>query len=175
MIVAANYVGDLHECVVNHHHVVVDRHAVGTQNDGIAHDFVGELDVSVNNVVKADGVLGNLQPYGASFARGSTALGFVRVNRPALSRIDRLAAFGYVLVAFFLQILLAAKTQIGFAFVQQALGLFAVEFQAVGLTIGNVGAADVGALVPIESEPFEVGDKLIFEAGFTALDIRILD
>ncbi len=61
MIVSANHVSNLHQRVVNHHHVVVDGHAVGTQNDGIADDFVGKLNVSVNDVVKANGMLGNPQ------------------------------------------------------------------------------------------------------------------
>ena len=68
MIVAADHVRDLHQRVVNHDHVVVDRHPVRTQNDGIADDFVRELDVAVNDVVKADGMLGNPQPDGAGLA-----------------------------------------------------------------------------------------------------------
>ena len=36
MIITANYMSDLHLCVVNDYHIVVDRHSTGTHDDGIA-------------------------------------------------------------------------------------------------------------------------------------------
>jgi hypothetical protein len=53
--------------------------------------------------------------------------------------------------------------------------VFAIEVEPVGLAIRNVRAADVWPFVPVEAEPFEVGNKLIFEAGFTAFDVGIFD
>src|SRR5579863_2756632 len=58
---------------------------------------------------------------------------------------------------------------------QQALGLFAVEFQPVGLAIRRVRSANVWAFVPVEPQPFQVADELIFKTSFAALDIGILD
>src|SRR5271170_4455469 len=175
MIVAANYVGDLHQRVVDDDHVVVDRHAVRTEDDGIADDFIGKLDISVNDIVKADGMLGNPQPDGAGFAGHAAALGFFGVHHAALARIDWLAPFCQGFFAFSFQIFLSAETQIRFTFVQQALGLFAIEIEPVGLAIGKVWAADVGTFVPINPQPLQIGDQLIFEASFAAFDIGILD
>ena len=70
MIVAADHVRDLHQRIVNHHHVVVDRHPVRTQDDGIADYFVREFDIAMHDVMKADGMLGNSQPDRAGFSGG---------------------------------------------------------------------------------------------------------
>jgi hypothetical protein len=74
-----------------------------------------------------------------------------------------------------LQIFFAAETQIRLVFMEQALGVLAVQVQTVRLPIGNVGAADVTALVPIEAQPFQVGDELTFVPGLAAFDVGVLD
>ena len=55
--------------VVNHNNVVVNRHAAGTDNDGIAHDLMGKFNVPTHDIVKANGVFGNLEADGRCFAR----------------------------------------------------------------------------------------------------------
>ena len=175
MVVAADHVGDLHQRVVNHHHVVVNRHPTGAQNDGIADHFVRELDIAVHNVVKADGMLGNAQPNGAGLARAPPPFGFFRIDGAALAGINRRSMLGHCPLAFFLQVFFGAETQVGFAFVQQAFGVFAVDRQPVGLAIRTVRSANIGAFVPIEAQPFQIADELVFEASFAALDVGILD
>ena len=96
MIVAANDVRDLHQRVVDHHHVVVNRNAAGAQDDGIADHFVGELDHAAHDVVKANGVLGNAQANGRSFAAGAAALRLRRIERPALAGIERRSLLGHL-------------------------------------------------------------------------------
>ena len=54
MIVAANYMRDLHQRVVNHDHVVVHRHPRRSQDDRVAHHFIRKFDLAVNNIVKAN-------------------------------------------------------------------------------------------------------------------------
>ncbi len=83
--------------------------------------------------------------------------------------------FGLGPFALFLQIFFAAETKIGLALGDQALGVFAVNLQTLGLTIGRVRSAQVGPFVPVETQPLEVGDELIFKAGLTAFDVRVLD
>ena len=77
--------------------------------------------------------------------------------------------------ALLLQLGFGAETQIRFAFLQQALGVLLVDRQTVRLTIGSVRPIHVGAFVPVQPEPFEVSDELIFETGFAALDVRIFN
>jgi hypothetical protein len=129
----------------------------------------------MNNVVKANGVLGDAQTNRAWLACGPPALSFARVDRAAFTRVKCLAVFGFHSVSFSLQIFFSAETQIGFVFMKQAVSMFFVNIQAVGLTIRNEGAADVGAFVPIKTEPFQVGDELVFIAGLAAFDIGVLD
>ena len=175
MIVAADHVRDLHQRVINHHHVVVDRHPVRTQDDGIAHHFVRELHVAMHDVVKTDGVLGNPQPDGAGLSRRSPPLGFRRIDRAAFAGIDRLAMLGLGPFALLLQLCFGAETQIGFAFIHQALGVFPVDVQALGLAIGRIRPAHVRPFVPVQAQPLEVGDELIFEAGLAAFDVGVFD
>ena len=53
--------------------------------------------------------------------------------------------------------------------------MLAVNLQTVGLAIGGVRSAQVGPFVPVKAQPFEVGDKLIFKAGFAAFDVGVFD
>ena len=57
MIIPANHVGDLHESVINHHHIVVNGHSVGSQDDGVADYFIGKFHIAVDEV---DAVIGRL-------------------------------------------------------------------------------------------------------------------
>jgi hypothetical protein len=43
------------------------------------------------------------------------------------------------------------------------------------LTIRRVRPTDIRAFVPIQPEPFQVGDELIFETDFAAFDIRVFN
>ncbi len=78
-------------------------------------------------------------------------------------------------LAFLLQVCFAAKAQISFAFTEQALGVFAINIQTVGLAIRCVRAADIGAFVPVQAQPLEIGNELIFKAGLAAFDVGIFN
>jgi hypothetical protein len=53
--------------------------------------------------------------------------------------------------------------------------VFAIDIKPLGLPIRSVFTASVGAFVPIEAEPFQIGDELIFEAGFAAVKVGVFD
>jgi hypothetical protein len=53
--------------------------------------------------------------------------------------------------------------------------VFAIDLKPVGLPIRPICAAHIGAFVPIEAEPFQIRDKLIFEAGFAAVHVRVFN
>ncbi len=78
-------------------------------------------------------------------------------------------------LAFLLQLFLSTETQVGLALIDQTLGMFAVDIQTFGLAIGNIRAAQIWSFVPVETQPFEIGDELVFVAGFAAFDVRVLD
>src|SRR5690606_26137190 len=50
-----------------------------------------------------------------------------------------------------------------------------VERPALGLPVGPVGTADVGALVPVEAEPAEIGEEAGLELRPRAAAIDVLD
>ena len=78
-------------------------------------------------------------------------------------------------LAFFLQVFFGAKAKIGFVLVEQSFCVCAIDLEPVGLPVGTVVAAYVGAFVPIETEPFQVIDELIFKTRFAAIDISVFD
>src|SRR5262249_4315757 len=159
----------------NHHHVVVDRHTAGADDDGIAHHLVGKLNIASDDVVELDRVLGNLQPYSSGFARAVPALGFGRIKLAALAGIDRLPAFSHRLLAFALQPPRGAKTVVSFVLAKQTLGIFAIDVHAVRLAIWRIRAADIGTFIPIEAEPLQIGEKLGFVARLAAFHVSVFD
>src|SRR5437764_11039869 len=102
MIVATDDMRDFHQCVVDDYHVVVNRHSAGTQDDGIADDLVRELNVTVNDVVEADWVLGNLEANGGELSGVAATLGLGWIELPACALVNRLTPFGNGALAFFL-------------------------------------------------------------------------
>ena len=53
--------------------------------------------------------------------------------------------------------------------------MFAVNVGALGLAIRPVRAADIGPLVPVETQPVNVFQKLPLEFGLGSFDVGILD
>ena len=98
MIIAPDYMRDLHQRVVDHDDIVVNRHSRRPEDDRIADDLVRKLDLSMDDVVEANRALRNMQASGAC-GPGSAALqGLGGIDGPAGSGIDWLAVFGLTLV-----------------------------------------------------------------------------
>src|SRR5271157_1037280 len=173
VVVATNHVRDVHERIVHDDHVVVNRHACGAHDDGIAHHFVGKLDRAVHDVVEANGMLGDTQANRSGLAIRSAALALSGIESAAFARIDGRLLMCERMRTLVLQ--LRAETEICFALTQQPPGMFAIEIEAIALTIRRVRSADIGTFIPIDAEPLQVFQKLSFEALFAALDIGILD
>src|SRR5438094_6779514 len=125
--------------------------------------------------MKANWVLGNAKANGAPFAGNSPALRICRIEGAALAGINRLAVFGGGALAFFLQVFFGAKAKIGFVLVEQSFCVCAIDLEPVGLPIRSVAAAHVGAFIPIEAEPFQVLDELVFETRFAAIYVGVFD
>src|ERR1700679_3275672 len=64
---------------------------------------------------------------------------------------------------------------VGGAVGEEKLDVFAVDFGALGLAIGAVGAAKVGAFVPGEAEPAEGVEDLLLGGGDEAGAVGVLD
>src|SRR5271157_2531000 len=175
VVVATNHVRDVHERIVHDDHVVVNRHARGAHNDGIAHHLVRKLDWAVDDVVEPNGMLGDTQANRGGLAIRSAALALSGIESAAFARIDGRLLMCERMRTLVLQFFLRAETEIRFALTQQPPGMFAIEIEAIALTIRRVRSADIGTFIPIDAEPLQVFQKLSFEALFAALDIGILD
>ena len=175
MIVAANHVRDLHQRVIDHDDVVVDRDSRRPQDDGIAHCFVGKLDDAAHDVVKADRVLRNAQANRGLLSCSATAPRLGWVDATTCAGIERRAALGHGSFAVLLQLFLRAEAQVSFAFAEQALGMVAINFQPITLAIRGIGSAHVWAFVPIETKPLQVFEQLRLVAGFAALQVGVFD
>ena len=92
-----------------------------------------------------------------------------------LAGVDGLTMLGLGPFALLLQILFAAETQIGLALGDQTFSVFPVNLQTLGLTIGSIRSAQVRPFVPIETQPLEVGDELVFKTGLAAFNVRVFD
>ncbi len=53
--------------------------------------------------------------------------------------------------------------------------MLAVDFGALGLAVGAVGASDVGAFVPVEAEPAEGVEDFLFGGGDEAGAVGVFD
>src|SRR5208282_2376870 len=78
-------------------------------------------------------------------------------------------------LALALQLLLAAEAAVGFAFADQALGVFAIDLPLVALAIGRERAADIRPFVPIEAEPAGIVDELALVAHLAALQVGVFN
>src|SRR5215471_8781576 len=78
-------------------------------------------------------------------------------------------------LALALQLFLRAEAEVGLTFLHQALGVLTINVEAIALAIGRERTADIGTLVPVDAEPLEVCEKLIFVASFTALEVGVFD
>src|SRR5690606_3005840 len=73
-LLAAQYVGDLHQVVVDHVGQVVGGQTVGLHQHLHVHLFPGNLDLPTQHVIDhADTVLGDLHAYHVGFAGGDPA------------------------------------------------------------------------------------------------------
>src|SRR5262249_13595111 len=87
----------------------------------------------------------------------------------------RLAVFSSGSLAFLLELLFATKAQVGFACAEQSLGVLAIHFEPLGLPIGTKRTPNVGPFIPIETQPIQIGDELVFKTRFTPVDVGVLD
>ena len=156
MVVATDHVGDAHHGVVHHGGKVVGGGAIGAEDDEVVQLAGVEGHVTVDRVVHyhVAAVERDLDAQGVGLARVDAALGLggVKVAAGALVALEGVVArlCGGLVGC---ELLGRAEARIRLALVPQALCGVAVELHAVGLAVGAVVAAHLGALVPVESQP----------------------
>ena len=153
VIVAAHHEGDPHRDVIGDHGVVVDRCAVGAEDDEVVDIPVGEGDPVVYEVLPRRLAVGDPEADDRGFAGGGALLGLGGGDTPAAPVVAEglLPRLG----------LLAARVELGGgaeAAVRFARG---EELGGVGLMPHYVRTLEDDLLVPVEAEPVQaVEDRL---------------
>ncbi len=91
------------------------------------------------------------------------------------SGIARRKLGGELLLADGLELFGCAEAAVGGAVGEEDVGVLAVDFGALGLAVGSEGATDVGALVPVETEPAEGVEDHLLGGGDEAGAVSVLD
>ena len=175
-VLAAQHVGDAHECVVDGVHEGVQRVAVGAHNHVVGHGASLEGDFTTDQVVEGDVLVGHAQtPHGLA-ALG--AVGFLllfgevtvvvvvaelRVLTGCLAALLHLVGGGEVFVH------VAALNELLENLVVDACGL------TLGLAVGLVGAADADAFVPVDAEPVQGFEHLVERLFGVACRVGVFD
>jgi hypothetical protein len=185
VVVAADDVGDFHERVVDGDHVVIDGDAGGDAAGGADEDRVADgvgckLDGTADQVVEAEGVVFDLEANDVGKAGGEIPVDFSLGESAAVAGINlrEMLVGGSLALGF--EILLGTEATVGFAIEEEPLGVFGIDFEALGLAVGAVftfigQAAETGAFIPVEAKPVEVFHELEFKAGFRALEVSVLN
>ncbi len=74
-----------------------------------------------------------------------------------------------------IELLRGTEAAVGFAFGEQAIGVLAIDAEALGLTIGRMRTLDAGTFVPVDAEPQQVLHQLRFVTHLAAVEVGILD
>ena len=82
---------------------------------------------------------------------------------------------GHLLLACGFELFGGAEAAVGGAVGEEQVAVLAVDFGALGLAVGAVGAADVGAFVPGEAEPAEGVEDLLLGGGDEAGAVGVFD
>src|SRR5581483_10882428 len=106
-------------------------------------------------------------------ARARRGVGITDVA--AATGVDLLLVRGGCFAALLVELFRAAETAIGFAFREEAIGVLAIDAEALGLTVGRVRAFDAGTFVPVNAEPQQVFHQLFFMANFAAVKVCIFN
>ena len=96
-------------------------------------------------------------------------------KKAAMAIVARRFVPGALFLAHALKPLGRAKAAIGFAAVDQLLGVLLVELDPLALHIGTVRTADIGAFIPGETEPGQNLDNPLGRPRVKAIPVRIFN
>jgi nondiscriminating glutamyl-tRNA synthetase len=178
---AADDVGDLHRRVVDDDREVIERRAVGADDDEVAAEVADiELDVAAHDVVERDDALGDPEAEGATATLRLALAAFVRRQMRAATDVARRLLRRLLGLAVGVELLGRAVAGVGEIVGEQALGGGRVRRQPLHLAVRGVRAASgfaghLGAFVPIESQPVEPIEDVLLERDGAAGLVGVLE
>ena len=176
VVVAADDVGHLHVDVVADHGEVVGGAAVAAHDDHVVLQGRVEVDVAVDGVVHGDhaAVLGHLEAPDIGLASRHALLALLATHAAAGVGVGGQAVVLDGLAAH-LVLLGRAKAGVGAAVGVELGQCLAVGVEALGLQVGAVRAAHLGALVPVKAQPAHGADDEVDVFLGGALGVGVLD
>lgn len=174
-VVAAHYLGDLHREVVDHHRELIGRHVVGPPYDEITHRGGHVLLHEARDaVVEGPYARRGREAPGHAPPQGACARQYgLRIERPTGARVHGFGAVwslsgqGHVASA--------ARAGVHPAHSLELLECAAVEARAEALEVRGVDGRTVGAFVPVEPEPRQVGQRGLGRTGRGACGVEVFD
>ena len=155
MLLCTDYVGNVHQCIVDNYSIVIGRDAVRFYDNEIT-DIVGiKNNVATNHVANQNLLVSrNAEAYGrlAAFSLELSNLLFRQVT--AFAHVARHFALFNQALALLLQLLVGAVAVVSLALSKQLVSIFFVDIQTLHLMIGAVRAANINALIPVHTQPF---------------------
>ena len=155
MLLSADYMGDVHQGIVNNNSVIIGGNAVRFNNNEIA-DVVGiKNNVATHHVAHQNLLVSRHTEADSRLTAFGLEFGNLLLRQmTALAHVARHFAFLNQGLAFLLQLLVGAVAIVGLTLCQQLVSIFFVQVQALHLMVRAIGAAYVNALIPIHSQPF---------------------
>src|SRR5262249_10451336 len=105
----------------------------------------------------------------------NTRLGLLEGDAAAGPGVPSWPSFGQRRLSLRVQLRHPAEAAVRVPGIQQLGGVRAVHERPLGLPVGSTGSADIGPLVPIQTEPAQVLKNRRFRFGAGAIDVGILD
>ena len=181
VVLAADHVGDLHRRVVDDDREVVQRGAVGADDDEVAAE-VGhvDLDPAADDVVEGDDALTDPEAERAASAFRLAGATLVRRQMRAPTDVAGRLLGRLLRLAVGVELLRRAVAGIGEVVGEQPLGGRRVARQPLHLAIGRMRAAgrlagDLGPLVPLQAEPVQAVEDVLLELDRAAGDVGVLE
>jgi hypothetical protein len=115
------------------------------------------------------------EAYGARFASGEVLAYLLGREMTAGARVAGRKLGGDLLLAHYFELFGSTEATIGLSSVQKDIGVFAIDFSALGLSIGPERATNVGAFVPAQSKPAKRIEDHLLGGGDEACAVRVLD
>ena len=154
---------------------MIGGEAVGLHEDLVVDVGVFEGDVVAEFVAEGGGAGGDLHADDVGTAFGEIGVD-LRLREVAVgSVVTRGELGGDLALTEGLEFVRVFEGAVGGAVGEEDFGVFAVDFGSLGLAIGAVGTADVGAFVPGEADPFEGVEDHLFGGGDEAGAVGVFD
>src|SRR5262245_5733637 len=171
-----NHVRDSHQVVVHDIGEVVSRKLIGFKKDLVVNCLPVLVNLSAQEIPH-DAVAAKryLHPHHEGLTVAGAADRDFRRDVAAISVITRKQLLVAIGGAHLLEPLLSAKAAIGIARLDKSTDVLAVDFRPLALPVRGMGTADVGTLIPRETNPAQgFQDRLLGLPG-RARSIRIFD